>query len=193
MDKIVYIDTGKIEVFDEVFSSNDRIKISDFSLNSSYRPKRQATNSIHLMTKQATLKSAYNREDLENSGILDNGFIKKYLTTENLRVADVYVNLCTASDIYLYHTDTYTKGSKTILYYVNLEWKPHWEGETHFSSNMIDIDYSSAFIPGRLIIFDGIIPHKSSQPSYSAEVYRYIYVIKLVCKEDPEWASAYEV
>jgi hypothetical protein len=62
---------------------------------------------------------------------------------------------------------------------MNLEWHPTWEGETHFSDeNMNDIMFSTAFIPGRLVFFDGNIPHKSSQPGPLAEFYRFVFTIK---------------
>jgi hypothetical protein len=188
-----YIDKKPIKVIDNIFLSHERIKILSFIENSQFNIIRQPSGYSFLKTEQPTLKSDYTIDETVESGIFDNKFLVKYINHNNFRVQKTYVNLCTASDIYLYHTDTATVGSMTVIYYANLEWKPHWEGETQFSSDMIDSDYCASFIPGRMVIFDGTIPHKSTQPSYSAEQYRYVYVIKLVCDKDPEWDSSHSI
>jgi hypothetical protein len=95
-------------------------------------------------------------------------------------VLQSYINLGTCSDRYFYHVDSNTDADQTLLYYVNLDWKTEWEGETHFSNeSLTDIVHSSAFVPGRVVLFSATLPHKSSQPSYGAEVFRYCLVIKL--------------
>lgn len=62
-----------------------------------------------------------------------------------------------------------------LLYYVNMEWKDEWGGETLFfdKHNSRDIIYGSRFTPGRLIWFDGEIPHTLKQPSRLAPKFRF--------------------
>jgi hypothetical protein len=62
-----------------------------------------------------------------------------------------------------------------FLYYVNMEWQEHWGGETLFfdkndSSNII---FGSRYIPGRIIWFDGEIPHTIKSQSRLGPKYRF--------------------
>lgn len=185
-----YIDGKKIEIFDDLFEVREKHQIYDFIERSIFKVKRIPANWIP--TNQPTLKSEYSFIDSIKSGFFNKNIVE-IIKRNNLRVNKIYVNLCTASDIYEYHVDGFTKGSLTMIYYANLKWQPNWEGETHFSNNENDIDYCSSFIPGRLVLFDGSIPHKSTQPSFLAEQYRYVYVVKLVCDEDPLWNTSGDI
>lgn len=61
-----------------------------------------------------------------------------------------------------------------LLYYVNMEWKDQWGGETlFFDKTNKDIIFGSRFTPGRLIWFDGEIPHTIKQPSRLAPKFRF--------------------
>lgn len=61
-----------------------------------------------------------------------------------------------------------------LLYYVNMEWKDQWGGETlFFDKTNRDIIFGSRFIPGRLIWFDGEFPHTIKQPSRIAPKFRF--------------------
>jgi len=174
-----YIEDKKIEIFDDVFSASEKFKFYEFAYNSLYSVDRFGAGAPEHIKFHKTLKAILNLTDVLNLEFFKNQFVLEYIEKNNLRVRECYINLCTASDIYTYHTDTYTDGIITGLYYMNLEWSPTWEGETHFSDqNMNDIMFSSAFIPGRLVIFDGNIPHKSSQPAPLAEFYRFVFTVK---------------
>jgi hypothetical protein len=185
--KDLCIENKKIEIFDDIFSASERFKLYEFVNTSLYTVDRFGNNAPEHTKFHKTLKSSYNLTDILNFGFFNNQHILNYIKKNNLRVRECYVNLCTASDVYTYHTDTYTADIPTGLYYANLEWHPTWEGETHFSNeNMDEILYSSSFIPGRFIAFDGNIPHKSSQPGPLAEFYRFVFTIKFSKKEDLE-------
>jgi hypothetical protein len=87
--------------------------------------------------------------------------------------------------MYQYHLDSHVETTLTGLYYGNIDWRPEWEGETHFSDeNMSEILYTSSFLPGRLVFFDGTIPHKSSQPSADAPYYRFVLSMKFIKQGD---------
>jgi hypothetical protein len=61
-----------------------------------------------------------------------------------------------------------------LLYYVNMDWKDQWGGETlFFDRNSKDIVFGSRFTPGRMIWFDGEIPHTIKQPSRIAPKFRF--------------------
>lgn len=175
------IDIGdkKIEVYDDMLSFEERFRLYTFALNSNYQLSRNPGATPESKKYPKTLQSEFNLRDIHLSQILTNQPLQKYLKDNNLRVYRAYINLCLPSDVYEYHIDG-TSDGKTCLYYMNMDWQPQWEGETIFSMDRIDIDYSSAFVPGRMIFFDPTIPHKSTQPSFSAEYHRFVLVLKLV-------------
>lgn len=185
--KKIFVEDKKIEILDDVFSASERFKLYEFVNTSLYTVDRFGSSAPEHAKFHKTLKSSYNLIDILNFGFFNNEHVLKYIKDNDLTVRECYVNLCTASDIYTYHTDTYTAGIPTGIYYANLEWDPTWEGETHFSNEAMDeILYTSSFKPGRIIFFDGNIPHKSSQPGPLAEFYRFVFTIKFSKKEDLE-------
>lgn len=61
-----------------------------------------------------------------------------------------------------------------LLYYINLDWKPEWAGETVFYNNSIDdIGFMSIYKPNRGILFDGDLPHSIRCQSNIGPTYRF--------------------
>lgn len=186
------LDGKFIDVFDGALSFAEVTDAHTYAEGSLYRPKR-AGGEFYIGRYQTTLRSSLSVTDICNFNFFKNEFVLEYMRTNGFRVRDAYINLCTASDVYRYHVDTYDEkdGCRTLLCYLNHEWMPEWEGETHFSDQEAkDILVSCAFIPGRIIVFDSTIPHKSSQPGPTTPAYRYVLVLKLVQKHSPGWREA---
>ena len=63
----------------------------------------------------------------------------------------------------------------SVLYYINLDWRDGWHGETLFynPNNLKEIIYTSLYIPGRIILFDGSIPHAIRPQSIKAPKFRF--------------------
>mgnify|MGYP001161301106 FL=1 len=97
--------------------------------------------------------------------------IKKYVTSDKYCFVRAYANLGIHSDVNEIHIDHQTD-SKTILYYPNKSWKTHWGGQTMFLDDDGSCKKLVEIIPGRIVIFDGRIPHTvmplniRSTPSY---------------------------
>jgi len=160
-----------------------------FAKRSSFNLERVPTSELPASLKFATLKSEYIIYDLLGMGFFDSPnieFLKNKIKKEKLRLHRAYVNLSTAQDTYFYHVDSYYDNEPTLLYYLNTYWLPHWEGETHFSEDAKDICYSTSLIPNRLVLFSATIPHKTSQPSFHAEEYRYVLTIKFSSSNTPD-------
>jgi hypothetical protein len=65
-----------------------------------------------------------------------------------------------------------------VLYYVNLEWQDGWHGETLFyDESLKNIVFASPYIPGRIVVFDGSIPHTIRPQSYIASHYRFTFAL----------------
>ena len=88
-----------------------------------------------------------------------------------MKLSKVILNVTTASDSHFVHAHP---ESKVVLYYVNQEWKDGWHGETLFySENLKDIVHANVYTPGRVIVFDGKIPHAIRPQSIIGPQFRY--------------------
>ena len=92
----------------------------------------------------------------------------------------MYVNAYTHGDCPTVHADNYDEGYYTVLYYANEEWSHDWSGETVFYNETRDDIIRSVYPrPGRLVAFDGRIPHVAREPNRICPVVRYTVAMKL--------------
>jgi hypothetical protein len=96
---------------------------------------------------------------------------KNYFEENFTNMYKVVTNLTTAGDVHYSHSHP---GQIVFLYYVNLEWKDGYAGETLFYNNDIsEVIGTSNFTPGRCVIFDGDIPHTIRAQSSIAPEHRF--------------------
>jgi hypothetical protein len=191
--KKVLIDQKEVEIFDNIFTAEEKLKLYLFACNSKYSIIRSALDIPESTQYPRTLKCSLNLSDLLSPyfNFFSNKTVLDYVQKNHLRFSDAYINLTTSDDLDSYHTDTFFPSSKTMLYYLNTEWQTNWEGETHFSdSQMQEILFSCSFIPGRLVVLDPTIPHKSSQPSRAAKFHRLVLALKFAGPQDPEYNNS---
>lgn len=90
---------------------------------------------------------------------------------EGLTLVKAIANLSTPCDSYFIHTHA---EKKVVLYYANIAWEDGWHGETlFFDDTKKNIKLASPYIPGRVIVFDGRIPHTIRPQSAIACKYRF--------------------
>jgi hypothetical protein len=167
-----------IHIFDGLFTHQELMHMYTFALGSTYKIK-EADTTVREYLGYTHLVSNYSDEDVNHFGIF--GF-KSFAPVADLLNGytqhRTYLNLCTTSDRYFYHTDG-NENELTLLYYANVEWNVNWEGETPFASDDLQhIEYASPYVPGRVVLFNASIPHKSSQPLPGAPYYRFTFVTK---------------
>ena len=115
------------------------------------------------------LHSRYSGEDIKKLKILEP--IHKKLKNKNLKCDKCVVNLTKPLDVNFIHTHP---NQVVALYYANLTWKPEDGGETLlYKNNKRDILLASPYVPNRLIIFDGSIPHTITSQSILGPTYRF--------------------
>jgi SM-20-related protein len=78
------------------------------------------------------------------------------------RIERVYANLTLYGDVQLVHDDG---DIWTALYFANSVWEPDWGGELHFYGDSPDLSIAIQPRPGRLVVFDGLLPHRAGVPS----------------------------
>ena len=67
----------------------------------------------------------------------------------------------------------------TALFFANPEWNPDWLGETFFyDSTEVEVLAAVTPRPGRLVLFDGRIPHRGGVPLRSCFLPRVVVVFK---------------
>lgn len=148
--------------YEYVIRSNFNIGFSDIDLIEISHHKYLHSR----YTLQAIIESGF-KEMLEQSEVWD---LLKEKTIDRATV-----NLSTPSDTNFIHTH---KNTLSAIYYVNLDWKPEWSGETLFySEDLKDIIFASQYTPGRLILADGEIPHTIRAQSDSAPHYRFTFAL----------------
>lgn len=120
------------------------------------------------------LHSRYSSEDNKQSGFTETIYksdAARHL--KDLEVTQSVVNLSKPSDVNFIHTHP---EKLVLLYYANLTWKNHWYGETlFFSEDEKEIELALPYTPGRLVIFDGKIPHSIRPQSFASDQYRFTF------------------
>jgi len=170
--KTVALSGGKsLRVYDGLFPLKFRIKAFDFATASQFVigwEDGPANNQL----AHRYLHSQFSYEDVTRLGILDqiaNSAAAEELT--GLTLVKTILNLSLPSDAHFVHTHT---EHKVVLYYVNLVWNDGWHGETlFFDDTCKEIDYASAYVPGRIIVFPGDVPHTIRPQSNIADKHRF--------------------
>lgn len=153
-------------VIDDAVSLSDRLKVHQFIKKSYFKIGGSDTE----YANYPYLVSEYSNDDVAAIGFID------ILNTAGLSVtmADVnrtLVNLCISNEPHWYHTHI---GETVILYYVNPDWTQEWGGETLFMNDKLDtIEFASPYTPGRIVAFNGDIPHTLRPQSIVAPTYRF--------------------
>tara|TARA_B100000941_G_scaffold244584_1_gene188829 strand:- start:70 stop:585 length:516 start_codon:yes stop_codon:yes gene_type:complete len=161
-----------LSVFDNIVSYNIRNEIWNYCTNSTYRLGWQ---DIDVPEKyDLNIFSKWYTEEIESTKFFP--YIKKCIDETDWFTKDklikVICNLVRPDDVHYTHVHP---GQQVCLYYVNLDWRDGWHGETLFynPNNLTEIVYTSLFVPGRIILFDGSIPHAIRPQSVRAPKFRF--------------------
>ena len=161
--------TNKIEIFDNEVSFVDMQSIYDYVRNSNYTLGWEDRDGTPL-----NIHSAYTKNEVILSELfkhLKNVSKKSELKFDIDNFSECVVNLSKCGDYNFNHTH---KGKIVLLYYVNLEWKDGFAGETIFyDDSLINATSVISFVPGRIVIFDGETPHTIRPQSTYGPDYRF--------------------
>ncbi|UVO53936.1 2OG-Fe(II) oxygenase [Sphingomonas sp. SUN039] len=105
---------------------------------------------------------------------------------EAYRPYRAYTNYAAYGDMLYTHVDCPPdRRGLTALWFLSNHWEPEWGGETMFFDASGDAMFCVSPRPGRLVLFDGAIPHAGRPPSRICFAPRYSFAIKL----DPATAN----
>lgn len=160
-----------IQTFDHIFPTAYQESLYHFASKSLYQIGSQDGPATLDRRTHVYVHSEWSQQDLINSGFQE--YLNKSEASELLvakRVVRATVNLSVPSDTNFIHTHL---NQLVGVYYLNLDWKPEWAGETLFyKDDMSDIIHTTMYKPNRLTVFNGSIPHTIRPQSFSAPHYR---------------------
>ena len=160
----------KIKIFDNKVSFKTRQEIYNSAHNSFYKLGWEYAVQKE---REPNLFSQWSIEDLSKENILPGieDCIEETLWFQNKHLENIIINLVKSEDVHYIHAHW---DKQIALYYVNLDWKDGWYGETLFYDplNLQKIDFASSFIPGRILLFDGSIPHTIRPQSIKGPKFR---------------------
>ena len=161
----------KIHVFDGAVDFSEREHLYTFMRHSHYLIGNEDADAIET-SQHKYLCSHYSMDDVKASGLFDAVKGTDVLPlVEGLLLTRAHVNLSTPTDNHWCHDH---RGQNVLLYYGNKHWKHEWAGETlFFNDDLSEVVYASVYKPGRIIVFDGEIPHTVRPQSSSAPQYRF--------------------
>lgn len=164
-------------VYDDLFSYHEQCDWYCFIQNSIY--KINGADQFSHLRKSLQLYSCFSEEDVNNMGILKSkGFQQIFEEHQlyNKKVLQTRVNLSPNNERNEVHTDG---NGLTLIYYCNLNWQVNWGGHTLFMDDKLsDAEYTCLYKPGRVVVFDGSIPHMILTPTSVAEEHRFSFVMQ---------------
>lgn len=90
-----------------------------------------------------------------------------------------YCNFSSYGDVLMIHTDCRPEHNElTGLWFMHEKWEVEWGGETLFYNSQDDAEFVCSPKPGRLVIFDGRIPHQGRPPTRICYAPRYTFAMK---------------
>lgn len=171
MNEILTPNEKYIRVYDDVLPLSFRSAAYEFALASNFKIGwSDGVTDAQLSHKY--LHSVFSEEDVHRLGILEH--VKNSSAASELNnflLKRAILNLSTPTDTHFVHTHV---EDKVLLYYVNPTWNDGWHGETLFySEDGRDIIFASPYTPGRIIVFQGQVPHAMRPQSCIGDKYRF--------------------
>ena len=181
--RIVTEHNKEIEVFYDLFRMKQRTSLFNLAQNAIYKIGWEDTEQPEYRSVDRPLHSTvppFMMHQLNYFETLQNHPRIKTIFDE-YAIDKCIINLTLPCNIHFVHA--HDERTKVVLYYMNLDWNEGYMGETlFFSENKKEIVYSSPYTPGRVIIFDGDIPHTIRPQSFMAPIHRFTFATVLVKK-----------
>lgn len=130
----------------------------------------------------------FNSENCPENIINFYQYLSDYILKEKYKLEFIQLNGQSMGQNGTVHVDnSYNDGKKTLMVFINSKWKPKWGGDFQLLEEYNDnakIIKSIKYVPGRVILFDGNIPHRGLSPTKS-NIFRKSLVYRLT-KNNPK-------
>ena len=174
------VDGKDIYVYDDVFSYSEIKNHYNYTTQLSFYKNNRDDTHINIPQSDLKWNCDFTKEHVQKYGLFT--VYKKrleFLKNNDVSIVRQYVNCSTFETVDNVHVD----GSNiyTLIHFINFEWNINWFGETIFLNNdFTEIMKSIMLKPGRIILFDGSIPHSARTTSKICPYPRYNIVTKLI-------------
>ena len=167
-----------IHVFEDEMPFNSRSNLYNFCADAQFKLGWGDGNHVEENKYVANIHSTWSRKDIQHVNKECNFifYLKKCISETNWFtnkfLERVELNLVRSDDVHYIHSHP---GRQVVLYYANLDWEDGWYGETLFyhPHDLNKVCFTSTYKPGRIILFDGGIPHAIRPQSIKAPKYRF--------------------
>jgi Rps23 Pro-64 3,4-dihydroxylase Tpa1-like proline 4-hydroxylase len=172
----------QIHVFDDLFSYADRSRWYVDGSTGYFSPNGGDTLFLESKGNFNLFRPLSGTQDFDKMNILAHENAAPIL--ELLGDVELYqarINLSTLNDKNRFHSDSGHYPVVTLLYYLNIEWHMEWGGYTLFGDDQqTEIEEVVSYKPGRVVVFDGSIPHCIAAPTNLAPTYRFSLAMQFV-------------
>jgi hypothetical protein len=174
MTKISLPNNRVLDVYDDYFSFNDRYKFFNYIKNSIYKIGGNDGSGQEQHDQIQQIYSVFSPADIDKMEFSSTPLFKEITDRydlQNRQLKLIRVNFSPPSERNFIHCDA---AGVTVLYYASITWKLEWGGHTLFmDDNLDEAVYTCIYKPGRMVVFDGTIPHMIMTPTMMATQYRY--------------------
>ena len=183
-EKINFSDDKSIIIIDESVVASTKIDIYYGCSVSPYRINNTSCKEVQGIVDRRLKCDIENNhpivEDLLREGTNSRKVIDENISNTLYGYTRAYVNLGIHGDVNQMHTDCRKiVKSITLLYYANRHWEYNWGGHTMFYDDDGNVKITVEVKPGRIVIFDGSIPHTVMPMNIrSSPVYRFTIALK---------------
>jgi len=179
---ITISENKKIHIYDDIFHLQDLQDIFAFVEQGEF--KRTNLDLVYFNNQNVDYKWS------RLIGINDHWF-KRVIEIYNKHIDELkqpftversYINFSTMETVDMIHCDCLADNTKqfTMLHYANWYWEPNWHGETIFYDDQgQDVVAAVSLKPGRVVFFNGNIPHSAIAPARIAAYPRFTIANKL--------------
>ncbi len=106
--------------------------------------------------------------------------VEEFAADTPYRIYRCYCNYAAYGDMLMVHTDCHPDVREvTALWFITPEWNVEWGGETLFFDSAMDAQVVVSPRPGRLVLFDGRLPHVGRPPNRICFAPRFTLAFKL--------------
>ena len=178
MNKIEHTtkDGDSIVIFDDLFDYSNRMLWMTTLYNSSLQFGISYDSQVSDQKSVSGLGNHWGHTEWDNFGLgRHKNWIEVQKVLEGRQFQRAWLNVSTGKEMYRWHADHNLNEAKSILYYPNLKWNSEWDGQTVFKDrDAKEYEYCVDYVPGRVVVFDSIIPHKAVHGNHEAPCHRMI-------------------
>lgn len=165
-----------IVIFDNLFDYSTRNLWFQTLYNSAFSFSISYDSQLSDFKSASAIGNHWSENDWDNFGFPRHAnwhHVQKELGERSFKRG--WLNVNTGKEMYRWHADHEHANAKSILFYPNLKWNSEWDGQTVFKDRNLDqYEMCVDYVPGRLVVFDSIIPHKAIHSNHEASDYRMI-------------------